>query len=128
MITTEEEGLDLDQGELIRQTEALVREQARLEGSKDAHAPARRQPGEDPASRRLDDAIHWTGVYDELVQFKRELLAAVEEKMRSSSREGVSAELAHDREVLRLELRRLELHYTFWRERVPAGERSPENT
>ena len=106
----------MDGEELMRQSEALARRQEELEGRK--NRVDRMQPGEDPDSRLLEDATHWTEVYQELIRFKSELLAEVDGKIEADADPAVRDELMHDRGVLQSELERLVLHHTFWSQRA----------
>lgn len=107
--------------DLLQQSDTLARGQERLTGDK--NRVARMQPGEDPSSRLSEDAVHWSAVYEELITFKERLLAEVENKIEEADEPAVGAELGHDRDILRFELRRLRLHHAFWAERV--GQPSP---
>lgn len=102
--------------DLLQGSDMLARRQERLTGDK--NRVARMQPGEDPSSRLLEDAAHWSSVYEELIAFKERLLAEVEDKIQEVEKPAVGAELGHDRDILRFELRRLRLHHAFWAERV----------
>ncbi|MBO0744683.1 MAG: hypothetical protein J2P43_06675 [Candidatus Dormibacteraeota bacterium] len=102
--------------ELIQQVEALARRQEELVGRK--NRVDRMQPGEDPDSGLPEDAAHWTTVYQELIRFKRDLVAEVEAKMEADPEPAVREELVHDRDILRSELERLVLHEAFWSERA----------
>jgi hypothetical protein len=48
--------------------------------------------GEDPASRRLDEAEHWISAYSELVSYKDALLAASDGQLRAMANPKALAE------------------------------------
>lgn len=107
----------MDPEELLRQSKSLVRRQ------REAEAPTHRigelQPGEDPTSDDPEDAEHWASVYRELVEFKSRLVDEVGEGIQRSTESAVRAELAHDKDQLSMELERLRIHFSFWKEKVP---------
>jgi hypothetical protein len=104
----------MDREEFIRKSEALGRRQEELGGRRTR--VDHMQPGEDPEHAAPEDAGHWAAVYRELTEFKREMLAGVEGMMKAAGDPAVEDELFHDREILRSELERLELHEAFWSE------------
>ncbi len=57
-------------------------------------------------------------VYRELVEFKSQLVDEIEERIQRSAHSPVAKELAHDRNLLSMELQRLKVHFTFWNERA----------
>ncbi len=102
--------------ELLRQSEDLVRRQVEAEGPN--HRIGQLQPGEDPTSQDPEDAKHWGAVYRELVEFKGQLVDEIEERIERSAHPPVGKELAHDRNLLTMELQRLKIHLAFWEERT----------
>ena len=98
--------------DLRPQTEEQIRCRGEVEDEKTLPGPM--QPGEDPVSPLLEDAIHWINVYGELVQFTQVLVEQVKTTIRSSP----SSELSHDVELLTTELQRLQVHLAFWRGRI----------
>jgi hypothetical protein len=74
--------------------------------------------GEDPATRRLEDATHWVSVYGELLAFKEEVLARIEQLAASMQAEAAREVEQTDRPVLRAEARRLRRRLEFWRARA----------
>jgi hypothetical protein len=83
----------------------------------DAVEPERLLPGEDEATIHLDDAVHWTKVYAELLEFKRSLLTVADEHvaaMESAARAEVEGT---DLKILLAEAERLERRFDFWTER-----------
>lgn len=79
----------------------------------------RRLPYEEAAERsdRLDDAIHWSQVYEELFSFKQNLLATLVEQRDSVDRDGLD-EVENDEIVLTREADRLSRRLEFWRDQV----------
>lgn len=106
----------MDPEELLRQSESLLRRQLKAEGP--SHRIGHLQPGEDPTSDDPEDAAHWTSVYRELVEFKSGLVDEIAEGIRRSTAVPVSAELAHDKDQLSMELERLKIHLFFWNEKA----------
>ena len=79
--------------------------------------PNRLLPGEEPATRYLDDARHWEAVYRELLHFKDQLLetaARAGRRIRREARHEVSKDLA----LLEAERSRLRRRHHFWQRRV----------
>lgn len=90
-----------------------------LEAALEAIDPEHRLPGEVEAEQSLlsDDALHWRRVYQELVDFKRDLLTTVEEREQEAD-PPITHEIDNDLEVLRAELDRLERRKHFWQDRA----------
>lgn len=105
----------MNHDDLVRVSTQLARRQTELQGRREGARPF--LEGEDVHSTHREDAVHWTGVYAELISFKRELVGQIEDRMRGAEH-AVADELEHDRMLLTVELERLELHHRFWRERV----------
>ena len=84
----------------------------------DAVEPGRLLPGEDPSSRRVDDAEHWIGVYEELLSFKSTLLRETEARLAEMT-EPVRAEIMDtDYVIMRSERARFQRRLDFWTRRL----------
>jgi hypothetical protein len=84
----------------------------------DAVEPERLLEGEDERTAYVDDAVHWTKVYAELLDFKRSLLAVAERQLRSMDDEAESEVKDTDLKVLMAEAARFERRLDFWHERA----------
>jgi hypothetical protein len=84
----------------------------------DAVEPERLLDGEDEHTAYVDDAVHWTKVYAELLDFKRSLLAVSDRRMRSMGDDAESEVKETDVKVLEAEAARFERRLDFWQERV----------
>lgn len=84
----------------------------------DAVEPERLLEGEDERTLYVDDAVHWTKVYAELLDFKRSLLAVAEHQLRSMDDEAESEVKDTDLKVLMAEAARFERRLDFWHERA----------
>jgi predicted metal-dependent HD superfamily phosphohydrolase len=84
----------------------------------DAVEPERLLEGEDEHSAYVDDAVHWTKVYAELLDFKRSLMAVSEHQMQSMGDDAESEVKDTDLKVLRAEAARFERRLNFWQERA----------
>lgn len=83
----------------------------------DAVEPERLLPGEEEDSVHLDDAVHWTKVYSELLDFKRSLLTVAEDRI-TSMNDAARTEIEEtDLKILQAEAQRLERRQEFWRVR-----------
>jgi hypothetical protein len=100
--------------DLLHRAEKLAGEQAKLEGQEADEE--RLLAGEDPSSPYAEDAVHWTGVYSELVGFKNDLLHRLSEDRKVLS-DAAMAELERDENLLRMELERLKLRLSYWETR-----------
>ncbi|MGH7882292.1 MAG: hypothetical protein ACREN8_05230 [Candidatus Dormibacteraceae bacterium] len=72
---------------------------------------------EDLTSTYPEDIELWVQVYGELVDFKHQLLSDVLERIKAREGSPVAEEIHEDQLAMECELKRLELHLTFWRER-----------
>jgi hypothetical protein len=97
--------------ELLAKARRLATEQARLE--RQEADGERLLAGEDPSTPYRDDAMHWVGVYSELVGFKNDLLGRLNQDRQLLS-EAARTELERDENLLRVELERLKLRLSFW--------------
>ena len=94
--------------------EIRQRAPARTEGN--SSNPYRLLPGEDPATPYPEDAQHWAAVYDELVDFKQQLIVQLKAKQDEVT-PPAAAELHKDEVDFQAELERLQLHLRYWEER-----------
>lgn len=82
-------------------------------------------PGEDRDLRSADprDAAHWVAVYAELLDFKRELLGDLGERLRTAS-DAARSEMDNDMVILVAEAGRLQRRHDHWtaRSRELAGD------
>jgi glutamate/tyrosine decarboxylase-like PLP-dependent enzyme len=87
--------------------------------------PERLLPGEerDLRSTTLRDAAHWTAVYAELLDFKRDLIREVTDRFEHVA-DATRAELDNDLVILVAEESRLDGRHRFWsaRRRELAGD------
>jgi hypothetical protein len=104
--------------EFLCQARELAQRQAQLAGQHQQMVPIL-LPGEDPSTPFADDARHWAVVYDQLVEFKEQILVTAEEGRRRLP-PPASLEAHYDERVLGLELERLRLHRQFWIHRARA--------
>jgi hypothetical protein len=86
----------------------------------DAVEPERLLPGEEEDSVHLDDAVHWTKVYSELLDFKRSLLRVAEDRLTSMLNAARTEIEETDLKILQAEAERLERRQEFWRARSAA--------
>jgi hypothetical protein len=84
----------------------------------EAVEPERLLPGEEEDSVHLDDAVHWTKVYSELLDFKRSLLTVAEDRIPSMHDAARTEVEETDLKILLAEAQRLERRQEFWRFRV----------
>lgn len=84
----------------------------------DAVEPERLLEGEDEHTAYVDDAVHWTEVYGELLDFKRSLLAVAEDELRSMNHDAESEVKETDLKVLIAEAARFKRRLGFWQERA----------
>ena len=97
--------------DLLHKAREVAREQAKVERQQADRD--RLLAGEDPETPYHEDAVHWAGVYSELVGFKNDLLERLSEDRKLLS-EAAMTELERDENQLRLELDRLKLRLSFW--------------
>jgi hypothetical protein len=84
----------------------------------DAVEPGRLLEGEDEHTVYVDDAVHWTKVYTELLDFKRSLMAVSEHHVESMGDDAESEVKETDVKVLKAEAARFERRLAFWQERA----------
>jgi hypothetical protein len=100
-----------------REDAAPGRQEAR-DAALDAVEPERLLEGEDEHTAFVDDAVHWTKVYKELLDFKRSLLTLAEQRVPAMDDDAVSEVEGTDLKVLQAEAARFERRLGFWQERV----------
>jgi hypothetical protein len=93
------------------------RQEAR-DAALDAVEPERLLEGEDEHTAYVDDAVHWTKVYAELLDFKRSLMAVSDHHLQSMGDDAESEVKETDVKVLRAEAARFERRLNFWQDRV----------
>ena len=84
----------------------------------DAVEPERLLDGEDEDTSYVDDAVHWTKVYAELLDFKRSLLTLAEKRVPAMDDDAGSEVKDTDLKVLKAEAARFERRFAFWQARV----------
>jgi hypothetical protein len=84
----------------------------------DAVEPERLLEGEDEDTAYVDDAVHWTKVYTELLDFKRSLLTLAEQRVPSMDDDAGLEVKETDLKVLEAEAFRFERRLEFWQGRV----------
>ena len=90
----------------------------------DSVQPERLLEGEDETTSYVDDAIHWTKVYAELLDFKRSLLSLAEKRAPSMGDDAKTEVKDTDLKILKAEADRFERRFAFWQAR--AGELSAQ--
>jgi hypothetical protein len=88
-----------------------------VDAALDAVEPERLLPGEEEDSVHFDDAVHWTKVYSELLDFKRSLLTVAEDRITSMDDVARTEVEETDLKILQAEAQRLERRQEFWRVR-----------
>ena len=81
-------------------------------------------PGEDPGSLILEDAVHWISVYGELLTFKRSMLEAASNAMKSMTKDA-TRDVDIDQQLLRAQARRYVARQEFWVQRLAELEGEP---
>jgi hypothetical protein len=84
----------------------------------DAVEPERLLDGEDEQTTYADDAVHWTKVYRELLEFKRSLLNLAEHRVNLMGDDAGSEVKDTDLKVLKAEAARFERRLAFWQVRT----------
>ena len=74
---------------------------------------------EDPSTTEPEEAAHWLAVYQELLAFKEQVLAATESGVQALPATALS-EAEIDLTLLKSERKRLHERYLFWRGRAVA--------
>lgn len=109
---------------LAKDADDAAREKAAAVAASDQE---RLLPGEDPGTDRLDDAVHWRDVYQELVNFKEGMVAQTREAVHEAFRKEASREIAStDLVTLEAEFRRFTHRLSFWSRRVGELRREQE--
>ncbi|MFI5285325.1 MAG: hypothetical protein ACHQ4F_03295 [Candidatus Dormibacteria bacterium] len=107
-----------EESEAEHDTSPVPNHQAAREAALDAVEPVRLLEGEDEGTTYVDDAIHWTKVYSELLDFKASLLTVAEHRLPSMDDDAESEVRETDLKVLKAEAARFERRLEFWRERI----------
>ncbi len=84
----------------------------------DAVEPERLLDGEDEQTTYADDAIHWTKVYRELLEFKHSLLSLAERHVDAMGDDAGTEVKDTDLKVLKAEAARFERRLAFWQVRT----------
>jgi len=84
----------------------------------DAVEPERLLDGEDEQTTYADDAVHWTKVYRELLDFKHSLLNVAEQTVVSMGDDAGGEVRDTDLKVLKAEAARFERRLAFWQLRT----------
>jgi hypothetical protein len=84
----------------------------------DAVEPERLLDGENEDTSYVDDAVHWTRVYTELLDFKRSLLDVAERAVTSLHNDAETEVKDTDLKVLKAEAARFERRLEFWKART----------
>jgi hypothetical protein len=88
----------------------------------DAVEPERLLEGEDEHTAYVDDAVHWTKVYAELLDFKQSLLDLAERRVAELNDDAETEVRETDLKVLAAEAARFQRRLTFWQGRIEALE------
>ena len=84
----------------------------------DAVEPERLLEGEDEHTEYVDDAVHWTEVYAELLDFKQSLLDLAERRVAALEDAAESEVRETDLKVLAAEAARFRRRLAIWQRRV----------
>jgi hypothetical protein len=106
----------MESQELLQRSQSLAQQQAGVLGGGGGPS-AHLQAGEDVETPYLEDAEHWVAVYRELVEFKLELLAQIDQHVEDAEHVHTEQEMGRDRRATELELERIQLHLAYWRQR-----------
>jgi hypothetical protein len=104
--------------EAERDPEPVPGHQEAREAALDSVEPVRLLEGEDESTTYLDDALHWTKVYGELLEFKHSLLTVAERRMPKMDEDAETEVKETDLKVLKAEAARFERRLVFWLERA----------
>lgn len=88
-----------------------------VDAARQAIAPDRLLPGEDPDRHSLNDATHWVAVYTELLAGKSRILDLTLQTMEAADHSETQSELVHDQTLLLTELDRFQRRLRYWHER-----------
>lgn len=80
--------------------------------------PGYRLIGENPATATLDQARHWVHVYDQLIQFKRELLGLCQRYVEHSEPDLARAIRETDMIMLEMQVSRFQQKRDYWKIRA----------
>ena len=73
--------------------------------------------GENPDSLEVEDAVHWSAVYAELIEFKQVLLAQMRKSLQQLPVEAAAEIRTVDMGIIRSQLERYEACRAFWEQR-----------
>jgi hypothetical protein len=73
--------------------------------------------GENPDSLQVDDAVHWSAVYAEMIGFKQILLAQMRKSLQQLPVEAAAEIRTVDMAIIRKQLERYEACRAFWEQR-----------
>jgi len=81
--------------------------------------------GEDPETPQVEDAVHWSAVYGELIDFKQTLLGQMRKSLAKLPDDAANEIRTVDMAIIRKQLERYESCRAFWdrRRQNLAGER-----
>jgi hypothetical protein len=103
---------------IIKDEEKTGNEKAAEDAAGDATDKDRLLPGEDTATKQLDDARHWLEVYTELLSFKSDLLSSTYEHLSDMEMRDARTEVRQtDELVLEAEAERFKRRRKFWEDR-----------
>ena len=103
---------------IIKDEEKTGKEKAAEDAAGDATDKDRLLPGEDTATKQLDDARHWLEVYTELLSFKSDLLSSTYEHLSDMEMRDARTEVRQtDELVLEAEAERFKRRRKFWEDR-----------
>jgi len=74
--------------------------------------------GENPDSLEVEDAVRWTAVYAELIEFKYSLLAQMRKGLQRLPMEAAHEIRTVDMAIIRKQLERYEACRAFWERRL----------
>jgi hypothetical protein len=102
----------------VRGTTPVPGHQEARDAALDAVEPDRLLEGEDERTEYVDDAVHWTDVYAELLDFKQSLLDLAERQVAALDDAAESEVRDTDLKVLAAEAARFRRRLAFWQRRV----------
>jgi hypothetical protein len=88
------------------------------EAAADAVDKDRLLEGEDPSSQYRDDAEHWTRVYAELLEYKRQIMGVTRQAIDEMDKRAAQEIEGTDLQVIATEAQRFARRLEFWRQRL----------
>lgn len=73
--------------------------------------------GEDSETQQIEDAVHWSAVYWEMIEFKQRLLAQMRKSLPQLPVEAATEIRTVDMAIIRKQLERYESCRAFWEQR-----------